>query len=123
MSDDSLAGGDDSEAGNLGANAGDTFTGGTANAAPVGEEAGGGGSGMPKPQGWPLERVLGAIAGGVVLSTLALGRAHSPRWRVMTAFVGANLVLNAAVGWCPASLVLHKLGVKSMAEGASCSKA
>lgn len=60
------------------------------------------------------------MAGGVVIGTLALGRLHTPRWRLMTAFVGANLVLNAAVGWCPSSLVLHKLGVKTASESGAC---
>ncbi|MBS4729301.1 DUF2892 domain-containing protein [Mycobacterium sp. SM1] len=73
---------------------------------------------MPKPQGWTLERIEHLLAGTVVLTTLALGRKHSGRWRMLTAFVGANLLLDAAAGWCPTGVVLHRLGVPTAAERA-----
>jgi len=72
--------------------------------------------GMPRPQGWTLERIILALAGSVVLATLALGRTHSARWRILTGFVGANLLLDAAVGWCPTSVLLHRLGVPTESE-------
>ncbi|MDD4865909.1 MAG: DUF2892 domain-containing protein [Mycobacterium sp.] len=73
---------------------------------------------MPKPQGWTLERVLSLLAGSVVLTSLLLGRENSRRWRVLTAFVGLNLLLDAAVGWCPTSLLLYRVGVRTAAERA-----
>lgn len=72
--------------------------------------------GVPKPDSWTLERVISALAGAVVLGSLALGRAHSPRWRILTSFVGANLIMNALAGWCPTSVVLYKLGLRTTAE-------
>lgn len=74
--------------------------------------------GMPRPQGWSIERIVSLMAGIVVLATLILGRQHSDRWRLLTGFVGANLALNAAVGWCPMSVVLHRLGVSTATERA-----
>lgn len=74
--------------------------------------------GIPHPQGWPLERVLSLLAGSVVLTSLLLGRENSRRWRVLTAFVGLNLLLDAAVGWCPTSLLLYRLGIRTAAERA-----
>ncbi|WP_235216058.1 YgaP family membrane protein [Mycobacterium kyorinense] len=74
--------------------------------------------GMPKPQGWPIERIVTLMAGAVVLITLALGREHSSRWRLLTGFVGVNLLLDAMVGWCPMSVVLHRLGVPTDSERA-----
>lgn len=71
---------------------------------------------LPRPQGWTLERALHLIAGSVVLVSLTLGRMHSKRWRILTGLVGANLLLDAAVGWCPASVVLRRLGVPTAAE-------
>jgi len=65
---------------------------------------------------WSLERSVSAIAGSVVIASLVLGRTHSSRWRLLTAFVGANLVLNGFVGWCPTSLLLHRLGIPREAE-------
>lgn len=65
---------------------------------------------------WPLEKVLNLLAGTVVVSSLALGRRGSPRWRLLTAFVGSNLLLSGVVGWCPASLLLHRIGFRSRCE-------
>lgn len=62
-----------------------------------------------------IERTVSAMAGTVVLASLALGQLHDPRWQVLTAFVGGNLLLYAAVGWCPASLMMLKLGMRSSA--------
>jgi len=73
---------------------------------------------MPKPQGWPIERVVDLMAGGVVVATLILGCERSRRWRLLTGFVGVNLIMDAVVGWCPSSVVLHHLGVPTAAERA-----
>lgn len=64
---------------------------------------------------WPLEKVLNLMAGTIVLSSLALGRRNT-RWRILTGFVGANLVMSGVVGWCPSSLILSRLGVRSRCE-------
>ncbi|QBJ96478.1 DUF2892 domain-containing protein [Rhodococcus sp. ABRD24] len=66
---------------------------------------------LPKHSGWTVERIVPLLGGSVVGTSLLLGRAHSPKWRALTAFASANLVLYGVVGWCPMSLVLHKLGV------------
>jgi hypothetical protein len=58
------------------------------------------------------------MAGCVVVTSLALGREHSRRWRALTGFVGVNLLLDAAAGWCPTSVVLHRLGFSAAAERA-----
>lgn len=68
---------------------------------------------------WPLEKVLNLMAGTIVLSSLALGRRNT-RWRTLTGFVGANLVMSGVVGWCPSSLILHRLGLRSRCELARC---
>jgi hypothetical protein len=73
---------------------------------------------MPKPQGWTIERLVNLMAGTMVLISLALGRKVSSRWRILTGFVGANLLLDAAVGWCPTSVLLHRLGIPTAAERA-----
>lgn len=74
--------------------------------------------GMPKPQGWTVERMVSLIAGTVVFGTQILGGARSAWLRVFTGWVGVNLLLNATVGWCPASVLLHRLGVPTAAERA-----
>lgn len=66
--------------------------------------------------GWPIERVVALLAGGFIVGSLALGRAHHPRWRLMTGLIGSNLALQGAVGWCPASLGMHMLGLRGSRE-------
>jgi hypothetical protein len=61
------------------------------------------------PRGWPLERVLFALAGTVTLLSAVLSALVSPRFLALTAFVGINQWLFVAAGACPASLVLGRL--------------
>ncbi len=61
---------------------------------------------------WPIERLVILLAGGVTLLTLLLGRRHDPRWRLMTGFIATNLVAQATFGWCPASLMMRRLGFR-----------
>jgi hypothetical protein len=59
--------------------------------------------------GWPLERVLFAMAGTVTLASLVLALLVIPRWLVLTAFVGANHLAFVLVGGCAASLVSRRV--------------
>ena len=63
----------------------------------------------PSRPGWPLERVLFALAGTVTLLSAALTALVSPWFVLLTAFVGINQWLYVAAGACPASLVLTRL--------------
>lgn len=64
--------------------------------------------------GWPLERVLFAMAGTVTLLGALLAAVVSPWFLLLTAFVGVNQWLYVAVGACPASLILGRLfGLRS----------
>jgi hypothetical protein len=67
-------------------------------------------------EGWPIERVVSLLAGVVTLGSLALARAHDPHWRILTGLVGANLVLQGAVGWCPASVAMRMAGLPSAGD-------
>ena len=64
--------------------------------------------------GWPLERVLFAMAGTVTLLSAALAATVSPWFLLLTAFVGVNQWLYVAVRACPASLVIGRVfGLRS----------
>lgn len=64
--------------------------------------------------GWPLERVLFAMAGTVTLASALLAALVSPWFLLLTAFVGVNQWLYVTVGACPASLVITRLfGLRS----------
>lgn len=56
----------------------------------------------------PLERALFALAGTVVLASAALAALVSPWFLLLTAFAGLNQLLYAAVGACPAAVVLRR---------------
>ncbi|MGW0046862.1 DUF2892 domain-containing protein [Nocardia cyriacigeorgica] len=62
-------------------------------------------------QPWTIERVVPLLAGILILISTALAAALSPWWLLVTVLVGANLVLYSAVGWCPASLLMARLGL------------
>jgi hypothetical protein len=59
-----------------------------------------------------VDRAVMLFAGFMVLLSLALGIYVSPLWFWLTAFVGANLMQASLTGFCPAAMILKKLGVK-----------
>ena len=58
-----------------------------------------------------VNEALRAMAGIVVLLTLALGYWVNPYWFLFTAFVGANLFQFGFTGFCPMGMILKALGV------------
>ena len=61
-------------------------------------------------RGWSIHRVLFLIAGTVTLSGVILAALVSRWFLLIPAMVGANQLLMVAVGWCPMSLLLKRLG-------------
>ncbi len=62
------------------------------------------------------ERGVRIMAGTFVLLSLGLGVEGSPifaspNWLWFTAFVGANLLQSGFTGFCPAEIVMRKLGL------------
>jgi hypothetical protein len=75
-------------------------------------------AGCAERTGWPLERVLFALAGTMTLLSAALAAIVSPWFGLLTAFVGVNQWLYVVVGACPASVVLRRtLGLRSVIYG------
>lgn len=65
--------------------------------------------------GWPLERVLFAMAGTVTLISALLAAVASPWFLILTAFVGVSQWLYVLTGACPASLVVRRVfGLRSV---------
>jgi len=60
-----------------------------------------------------LERATMAFAGFMILLSMALTAFVHHHWMWLTAFVGANLLQSAFTGFCPASVLLAKLGLKT----------
>ncbi|SEL65447.1 YgaP family membrane protein [Rhodococcus maanshanensis] len=69
---------------------------------------------LPRHRGWTVERLVPLLGGTMVLLSVALTLALSSWWLILTGFVAANLLLYAAVGWCPASLLMQRLGVRRL---------
>lgn len=67
----------------------------------------------------PVESAVRAMAGVLVLASLALGWFVSPWFYLFTAFVGFNLFQSAFTGFCPAAFVFKKLGATGEFRGAS----
>ena len=63
---------------------------------------------LTRETGWPLERVLFAIAGSMVIIAAVLSAFVSPWFLLLAAFVGLNQWLFVLVGDCPMSLILTR---------------
>lgn len=57
-------------------------------------------------------RIVRAVAGIFILTSLLLANYLSPNWLWLTAFVGANLFQSSISKWCLLDTILNKLGVK-----------
>ncbi|UCD75180.1 MAG: DUF2892 domain-containing protein [Phycisphaerales bacterium] len=62
-----------------------------------------------------MEQWIRAIAGVLVLASVALAHFHSLYWLYFTAFVGLNLLQSAFTKWCLMEDILAKLGVAKKA--------
>ncbi|MCU0818215.1 MAG: DUF2892 domain-containing protein [Beijerinckiaceae bacterium] len=60
-----------------------------------------------------VENAVMAFAGLMIMASVALAWLVSPWFLLLTAFVGANLFQTAFTGFCPAAIILKKLGLKA----------
>ena len=68
---------------------------------------------MQAEKGMNIDRAVLAMAGTFILTSVALGLLVNPWWFAFTVFVGANMLQAAFTGFCPAALILGKLGLRS----------
>ena len=57
-----------------------------------------------------LDRAVIALAGTIVVLSAAL---VSGWWLLLTAFVGLNLLQSSVTGFCPAAVLLARLGMRT----------
>jgi hypothetical protein len=72
------------------------------------------------------ERIIRIMAGAFILVSLLLGAPasplyHSSYWLWFTAFVGLNLFQSGFTRFCPAEMILWKLGVRKAGDQTGCS--
>ena len=63
-----------------------------------------------------VERGVTAFAGFMVLLSVVLTYYVHPYFVWLTVFVGANLLQQSFTGFCPAAMVMRKLGMKRERE-------
>ena len=59
-----------------------------------------------------LDRAMFAFAGAMVLVSVLLTAFVHPLFVWFTVFIGANLLQSAFTGFCPAAIIMKKLGVQ-----------
>jgi hypothetical protein len=59
------------------------------------------------------ERVIRAVAGSLVLLSIALAYFVSMNWMWLGVFVGANLLQSSVTRFCPLEKILIAAGIKS----------
>lgn len=60
-----------------------------------------------------VDRAVLALAGTIILISVALASLVSTWWLLLTTFVGLNLLQSSVTGFCPAARILTKLGLAS----------
>lgn len=63
-----------------------------------------------------VERSVEAFVGIMVLVSVGLTYFVHPGFIWLTAFVGANVLQQAVTGFCPAAMILRKLGMPTERE-------
>lgn len=58
------------------------------------------------------ERIIRAVAGGLVLTSIILTDTVNVDWLWLAVFVGANLLQSSVTKFCPLEKILIALGVK-----------
>ena len=65
---------------------------------------------------WYLERLIRLFAGIFVLGGTLLGFFVNYTWFLFPGFVGAMLTIFALTGFCPMSIMLHRLGARERCQ-------
>lgn len=58
-----------------------------------------------------VDKAVMSFAGAMVLLSVALAWFVSQTWLLLTLFVGVNLLQAGLTGFCPAAILLRKLGL------------
>ena len=60
-----------------------------------------------------IDNAVFALAGMMILASLALAQLVSPWFLLLTTFVGLNMFQAAFTGFCPAAMIFKRLGLKA----------
>ena len=59
-----------------------------------------------------LDRAVLIFAGTMILGSLVLAHFQAPEWLWLTALIGVEMLQSGITGFCPAAIVLKKMGLK-----------
>jgi len=59
-----------------------------------------------------IDRLVLAVAGGVILVSLFLAQFHSPWWLLIVGLIALNMLQAAFTCFCPLASILKKLGIR-----------
>lgn len=65
---------------------------------------------IAKTDSWYLERIIWMIAGLIAIGSAVMAAVHSTYWLLLTGFMGVNLLIFGATGFCLMANILFKLG-------------
>ncbi|RFB03904.1 YgaP family membrane protein [Parvularcula marina] len=60
-----------------------------------------------------IDRAVFALAGTMILVSIALSLTAHPYWLFLTGFVGLNMLQAAFTGFCPAAMIFKAMGLNS----------
>lgn len=60
-----------------------------------------------------IDNAVFALAGSMILASVALAHFVSPWFLLLTVFVGLNMLQAAFTGFCPAAMIFKRLGCKA----------
>jgi len=60
-----------------------------------------------------IDKIILGFAGSLILVSVILAWLVSPYWLILTTFVGINLLQSSLTGFCPAAVILKKVGFRS----------
>jgi len=63
-----------------------------------------------------IESAIRLLAGSLILISLTLSQFVGPWWLLLAVFVALNLVQSALSGFCPAEMILKRMGVVVFAK-------
>ncbi len=63
-----------------------------------------------------IDKAMFIFAGSMIIISTLLAMFHSPNWHWFSLFIGANMIQSSFTGFCPPSILMKKLGMKTAAE-------
>jgi hypothetical protein len=71
---------------------------------------------LAKTDNWYMERIIWLLAGLFTIASVGLGIFVNPYWFILTSLVGLNQIILSLTGFCPMTVFLNYLGIRSRVQ-------